>query len=573
MKKRVILSIASIALAAALIGIGTMAWFTDQVGLDEPEEFGAGTLMVDIEDFDDTTDGIGHDNLMNVQPGDEWEYDLEIRNDGSLDYDYRVMMFWQDETGQDAGAFEGFEERYDGSERDDFGTHPLSEVIEFAFINKADSPDPVYEGTLKDLDEQFEDEADAFFAYADEGFLFEADGDNQEWKIEANMPTGDDLEENGEWLDMNKYQGSELEFRVKVSAKQVDDDAPWALYDHPYGWLFDTGNVIEDVAVDYGTPEAEVLAELPDEVDIRDTNAELQEGVALDWDIDGYDDLESGDYTATASFDPADIDDNYPADFYPAEAATVTVTVGPQPEIDLQLLDVPEHIEENESFELSYTVDPEAADVEVVNYDDDALEKDGWTFTAKEDSAPANAEITVEATKELHKTAEETVSVAIIEELPEPSILPPEKTIEFDMDDPVYPELTFNVNEDLYDYDELEGLWFLVDTTDDPAPPNLNIWGELIEVYPTDLAMLVEPHFVEYDENEGEIRIDPEALATLEAFGTISEAKETGDPIIFEIQFADQPAPAEGEPTFDPDTENWWEHDRFPVRANVVEAE
>lgn len=294
MPKRISLIISIVIVMAVLIGMGTMAWFTDQVGLATAPELGAGTLMVDIADFNENAEGIAQEeSLEDVQPGDNWEYDLEITNAGTLDLEYRVMLFWNDETGQELGVFDEYQERYDGSKRDDVGTHPLSEVIEFSFYNEDDDEEePVYSGTLEELDGEWEEDSNAFFAYGEEGYKFKANGENQEWTIEASFPTGHELEGNDAWEDLNKYQGSELEFFVKVSARQVDEDSPWAPYRRPYEYKLNLEPNLEGYGVVSGAGVYGLNDEITLKLEDKEPGAEF-----LGWAIDDEILSEKTEYT------------------------------------------------------------------------------------------------------------------------------------------------------------------------------------------------------------------------------------------------------------------------------------
>ena len=588
MKKRMLLSLAVIALAAGLIGGGTLAWFTDQVALDEPEEFGAGTLMVDIEDFEADPEGIAQEErLEDVQPGDEWEYDLEIRNDGTLDYEYRVMMFWMDETGQELEKFE--DDRYDGSDRDDFGTDPLSEVIEFTITDGED--DEVVDGeTLADLDVDYGDDQEYFIPTDDEdGYLFEEDAENREWNIKAEFP-----EEAG-----NEYQGSELEFMVKISARQVDDDSIWAEYDHPYGWAFDLENDIQDVEVDYGTSDDDAIDELADEVVVRDTELNLYDGdendkVALDWTLEEeFDGYEEGNYEATASIDTEEIDENYPDEFDPDEAATATVTVGPQPEIGLDVDPESVSVEEDDSFALEVSYD-EDADVEV-SYDDELLEKDNYEFTAIGD-APAETEIDFTATMDLAEAEEVTVKVDIVEEVLDTPLQPMVQEYEWDEDiyydngwyendeeidrpDDLLTNISTNIDEG-YDFEivgadssEVEAMWLYSEDQEG--------WLELKEPCPVASFLGVESDDVTVE--DGVINISEDAVELLETeVNALSEAVQVGAPIMPEVQFEGQEAPGDDpDDAFNIDPEwdeqelidNALDHDRVPFINFVVPHE
>lgn len=79
MKSKMMISLLIIAMAAAVIGGSTMAWFTAQSG-DIENTFTAGTLMIDVDEdvnYDVTL------NMNNVNPGDCFEKEFNIENTGT----------------------------------------------------------------------------------------------------------------------------------------------------------------------------------------------------------------------------------------------------------------------------------------------------------------------------------------------------------------------------------------------------------------------------------------------------------------------------------------------------------
>lgn len=83
MKKNVVISMLVIALAAALLGGATYAWFTDKQSAEA--KFTAGTLVLgEIEDFDGELDI--------EAPGDTDDWEITIVNEGSLDMYYRLYF-------------------------------------------------------------------------------------------------------------------------------------------------------------------------------------------------------------------------------------------------------------------------------------------------------------------------------------------------------------------------------------------------------------------------------------------------------------------------------------------------
>ena len=84
MKARIMMSMLVIALAAALVGGATMAWFTDQADIGG-NEFKAGRLTIDVADRNkNTTFNLGE--IGKMEPGDITdEATIRIRNTGNID--------------------------------------------------------------------------------------------------------------------------------------------------------------------------------------------------------------------------------------------------------------------------------------------------------------------------------------------------------------------------------------------------------------------------------------------------------------------------------------------------------
>jgi predicted ribosomally synthesized peptide with SipW-like signal peptide len=81
----ILASILAIALVAAGVGAGTMAWFSGvQTGTGS---FKTGTLTLDTVSYSSWT-------LDNLSPGDEWTTSIQLHNTGSLDAMYVYMAFY-----------------------------------------------------------------------------------------------------------------------------------------------------------------------------------------------------------------------------------------------------------------------------------------------------------------------------------------------------------------------------------------------------------------------------------------------------------------------------------------------
>jgi len=85
MKSRIMISLLVIALAAAMIGGGTMAWFTAKDEAPE-NEFTAGTVMLEVGD----EEVYDEHEMDNVNPGDCFLKCVEVKNIGSKDMELRL---------------------------------------------------------------------------------------------------------------------------------------------------------------------------------------------------------------------------------------------------------------------------------------------------------------------------------------------------------------------------------------------------------------------------------------------------------------------------------------------------
>jgi predicted ribosomally synthesized peptide with SipW-like signal peptide len=203
-----LVSLLVIALAAAVIGGATMAWFTDA---DEsaPVTFTAGTLLVDIEKFDlVNTNEI---NLDILNPGDDWGYEVDVKNSGTKNFIYKVLICWQDILGNTLVDFGG---------REGFGTKPLSDAIVFT-VKKGN--EIITTGTLEGKNSPLEFEI---------GQL--APGATDSYTIEAVLPT----------TAGNEYQGSKMKLAFVVMAKQIQNGAEYGEFECPLLDLFPSTNLL-----------------------------------------------------------------------------------------------------------------------------------------------------------------------------------------------------------------------------------------------------------------------------------------------------------------------------------------
>jgi predicted ribosomally synthesized peptide with SipW-like signal peptide len=196
-----LVSLLVIALAAAVIGGATMAWFTDSDSVDNVT-FTAGTLLVDIEDFKVATENIKLDTL---NPGDSWEYEFDVVNAGTKNLIFKGILFYNETLGQDNTDL-GLPEGY--------GTNPLSEELDVELWVVGQNA-PFYNGKLKGCPMEF-----------GEASLTPKDGNQQslKYRVKVTLPTTAD----------NKYQGSSLDATFVILARQIADGAGYPAFDCPY---------------------------------------------------------------------------------------------------------------------------------------------------------------------------------------------------------------------------------------------------------------------------------------------------------------------------------------------------
>ena len=205
MRSKMLIGVLVFALAAAVIGGATMAWFTDS---DEsaPVTFSAGTLLIDLHE-DISYEELDVDNL---NPGDVKEWKIIVENKGTKNLVHKVVICWDDILGK---------ERVDFGDREGYGTKPLSDAIEFTVTGQGENqPDIVLTqgGTLagkpKPLDYNYEVKL--------------APGEEYTYKIYAKFPG----EESG-----NEYQGSQLKAAFIALARQWQEGAVYPEYKCPFG--------------------------------------------------------------------------------------------------------------------------------------------------------------------------------------------------------------------------------------------------------------------------------------------------------------------------------------------------
>lgn len=222
MKSKVLIMVLVISLAAATIGGFTAAWFTD-ADTSEPVSFTAGTLLIDIDNFNLVTENF---NIGNLNPGDEWEYQFNVVNNGTKNLIFTGLLCYEDTIGQ----------KNPDAERallveKDYGTDPLSEILQ---VELSVGGQPFYTGTLAD----FVNGTNSLGGYPGGGLpvytnspivFGEAQlnsGDTYPYTVKLSLPQNAD----------NRYQGSSLEAAFVVLARQASyaDESQYPAFECPF---------------------------------------------------------------------------------------------------------------------------------------------------------------------------------------------------------------------------------------------------------------------------------------------------------------------------------------------------
>lgn len=208
-KSRLLISLMVIALAAALIGGATMAWFSDSDEA-EPVTMTAGTLLIDLDVSGILTETVDTGNL---NPGDEFEWNITVENVGSKKFHWGIYVCWNDIIGQENVDFD--QSMRDLLVKKGYGTKGLSEVMDFAVYKyndegEVDYSKPIWEGKLP--------EKGPIGAYMtdldDEDSAFKPN-EKAEFLIVAKLPEGAE----------NEYQGGKMELAFGVMAWQATNGA------------------------------------------------------------------------------------------------------------------------------------------------------------------------------------------------------------------------------------------------------------------------------------------------------------------------------------------------------------
>ncbi len=193
------MSMLVIAMAAALIGGATMAWFTDEAASEEVS-FQAGTLLIDIDDLERTGDYTEVD-IDNLNPGDTWEWEFDVENVGTKNFDWGIYVCWEDITGQNNPNLD--EDMRALLQENGYGDGELSEVIKWTVETDRDVGS-VSDGILPAAGGPAGVVADDTFAPGDDPVTF---------TVTAKLPEEAD----------NAYQGGMMRLAFGVEAWQDDD--------------------------------------------------------------------------------------------------------------------------------------------------------------------------------------------------------------------------------------------------------------------------------------------------------------------------------------------------------------
>lgn len=220
-KSRLLVSLMVIAMAAALIGGATMAWFTDSDEA-EPITMTAGTLLIDMTELQ-LIEEFAEVDLEILNPGDTWAWEFEVENVGTKSFNWGIYACWQDIIGQLNEALD--EEMRALLEEKGYGSDELSKVLEWeVYVDYGDGEELLVEGVLP--------EEGPVGAYMEP---IAAGDDPVKVRIVALLP--------GEGTG-NEYQGSTMKLALGVMAWQTTNGAPAPTLDDvvcPFGEGEDPG--------------------------------------------------------------------------------------------------------------------------------------------------------------------------------------------------------------------------------------------------------------------------------------------------------------------------------------------
>ncbi len=225
MKSRMMISMLVIALVAAVIGGGTMAWFTAKAEVENT--FTAGTVMITAGD-EVTSEGLDEEN---VNPGDCFNKEFTIVNTGSKNIYLKMCLLeewvfdwewlWDN---WDALCFSGNEnvtkpeDPYD----EEWTDIPSDWVTFMEYVEGLESPVDV-DALLADLEGWVEH--NGCYIYVPDGEVLAPDGGTLVFDF--------DICFNGPKMD-NFFQGVALNLTFSFEAVQSSNDAPY----HAWGFEY-----------------------------------------------------------------------------------------------------------------------------------------------------------------------------------------------------------------------------------------------------------------------------------------------------------------------------------------------
>ena len=254
MKRKMLLNVFVILLVAAVIGGATMAWFFDTAE-SEAVEFQAGTLLIDI----DSSDFFELEGLDRLNPGNDFEWEVTVCNEGTKNLIYNLVICWDDILGNTL---------HDFGDREGFGTDPLSNAIVFT-ITKDDVV--LTSGTLENKGSPLDYDLE----------LPLAPGECETFTIHADFPS----------TSGNEYQGSKMRAAFAALAKQVHEDAEFPEFVCPLCPPFPSTNYLNSISMaplreGQGAPHVNFVSNTNDSVTLEFVN--LAPGLAhFEYRVDG----------------------------------------------------------------------------------------------------------------------------------------------------------------------------------------------------------------------------------------------------------------------------------------------
>lgn len=244
MKKRIMMSVLVIALAAALIAGATQAWFTDQADVPEAK-FTAGTVLVNAEEGKPTFITGKFDN---VNPEDCFKVTWLIKNVGTKNAQIRVKLdkIWESKANEVDGLFDKIKEdtRREFADIDALNAHlnalendPAKYIV--SYLPAKNSGWEIY------------DKDGEIWLYYTQGPLhgtYYKDDPNIEYKPDVELPLV--VYFDGERMD-NRYMRANFILSGYVEAIQASHDAPTEVWKDAWSDVTDPDYTPEGLAAIY----------------------------------------------------------------------------------------------------------------------------------------------------------------------------------------------------------------------------------------------------------------------------------------------------------------------------------